>query len=117
MAFRWIGGSWTSDNEFVDARNRLSVAIISGLSLIVPMIIMSLNSSLAKSLATVCVAIFLFAFTLAAWPLAYRHLPWVRRWKYLGGPSIANKLRAKEVILATAAYAAVLVVFVGTNGT
>ena len=116
MAFRWVGGSCTRDNEFVDARNRLSVAIIGGLSLVVPMIIMTLHKGLTTSLTTVCVAVFLFAFALAAWPQAYRRLPWVKRWKHLGGFSITNSFGAKEVILVTAAYAAVLVVFVGTNG-
>jgi hypothetical protein len=116
MALRWVGDTQTRDNEFIEARNRLAVAIIGGLALIIPMIIMTLHNSLATSLSTVCVAVLLFAFVLAAWPVAYRHLPWVTRWKQLEGYNISYILGAKEVLLITAAYAAVLVVFVGTSG-
>jgi hypothetical protein len=84
MALRWVGGTQIRDNEFIEARNRLAVAVIGGLSLIIPVIIMTLHKSLATSLGTVCVAVLLFA--------------------------------AKEVLLITAAYAAVLVVLVGTSG-
>jgi hypothetical protein len=115
MALRWVGGTRTRDNEFVEARNRLAVAVTGGLSLIIPMIIMTLHKSLATSLGTVCVAVLLFAFVLAAWPVAYRHLPWVQRRKRLEGYNISNTFAAKEVLLITAAYAAVLVVFVGTS--
>jgi hypothetical protein len=115
MALRWIGGTRTLDNEFLEARNRLAVAVTGGLSLIIPMIIMTLHKSLATSLGTVCVAVLLFAFVLAAWPVAYRHLPWVQRRKRLEGYNISNTFAAKEVLLITVAYAAVLVVFVGTS--
>jgi hypothetical protein len=66
MALHWIEGTRTRDNEFVEARNRLAVAIAGGLSLIIPMIIMTLHESLATSLGTVCVTVLLFAFVLAA---------------------------------------------------
>ena len=116
MALRWVGGTWTRDNEFVEARNLLAVAVIGGLSLIIPMIIMTLHKSLATRLGTVCVAGFFFAFALAAWPVAYRHLPWVKWWNHLGGHSTSNTFGAKEFLLITTAYVAVLVVFVGTSG-
>jgi hypothetical protein len=93
MALRWVGGTRTRDNVFVEARNRLAVAVIGGSSLIIPMIIMTLHKSLVTSLGTVCVAVFLFAFALAAWPVAYRHLPWVKRWNHLGGHSTFQHLR------------------------
>jgi hypothetical protein len=116
LPFRWIGSSWSRDTEFVEVRNRFMVAIVGGLSLIVPMLIMILHKSIATSLVTISVAVVLFASTLAAWPVIHNHLPWVKRWKKMGGQDIPSFLGAREVLLVTAAYAAVLVVFVGSNG-
>jgi hypothetical protein len=71
-----------------------STTLASGASIIVPMVIMSLNSSKAKSLVTVSVAVVIFGFVLAV-----------------------LKLKMESVVVATASYAAVLAVFVGTSGT
>ena len=57
------------------------------------MLIMSFHASKTKSLVTVSLAVLLFSFVL----------------------SIALKLQNNDVLAATAAYAAVLVVFVGTS--
>ena len=73
---------------------RLTAAVFGGLSVIVPMLIMAINPSQAKTLVTSSVAVLVFALILA--------------WR-----SSANM----ETLLATtAAYAAVMVVFVGVNG-
>jgi hypothetical protein len=93
------------------------MAVVGGLSLIIPMLIMTLHKSLLTSLVTISVAVLLFAFILAAWPIVHNHLPWVKKWKSVRGQDVSSSLRANEVLLATAAYAAVLVVFVGSNGT
>lgn len=70
------------------------VAFAGGLSLILPMVIMRIRQSLLKSLITVCVAVVLFAATI----------------------SLVLRANNTETVMATAAYAAVLVVFVGTSG-
>jgi hypothetical protein len=70
-----------------------SILAISGAAaLIVPMVIMALNPSLTKSLITTSAAVVIFAFILGFWD-------------------------RKNVLTLTFAYAAVLVVFVGTSGT
>jgi hypothetical protein len=72
---------------------RLGMALFGGLSLIVPMIIMTLNSSTEKSLITSSLFVLAFAVVMAATTAA----------------------RDAEMIAGTAAYAAVLVVFVGVT--
>lgn len=72
---------------------RFFITAICGASLIAPMIIMSLDKSLVKSLVTTSVAIVLVAAFLSAIP----------------GPGYS------DIIAATATYAAVLVVFVGLS--
>ena len=69
------------------------MAFLGGAALLVPMIIMVFNSSLAKSLIVTSVAVFLFAVFLAL------------------GIYSSNM----DTLVATATYAAVLVVFVGTS--
>jgi hypothetical protein len=115
IALRSIGGSWSKDNKSVDLRNRFVVAVVGGLSLIAPMLIMVLCKSLVASLVTVSVSVLIFAVAMAAWPLVFEHLPWVRRWRAAGGDEMSHQFGAKEVLFVTAAYAAVLVVFVGTS--
>jgi hypothetical protein len=78
---------------FVDRLAQFILAFIGGASLIVPMLIMSFHASKTKSLVTVSFAVLLFSFVL----------------------SMALKLQNDDVLAATAAYAAVLVVFVGTS--
>ena len=80
-------------SPFVDRMARFIVALLGGASLVVPMLIMSLRYSRTKSLVTTSVAVILFA---AAVSLGFR---------------IDNK----DTVTATATYAAVLVVFVGSS--
>jgi hypothetical protein len=80
-------------SKFVDRLARILLAFVGGASLIVPMLIMSIHQSKTKSLITVSIAVLVFSFVL----------------------SMALKLRNNDVLAATAAYAAVLVVFVGTS--
>jgi uncharacterized membrane protein len=62
---------------------------------VVPIVVMSFKPSMHKSLSTVSAAVVLFGFVLAA----------------------GVKASSKSMFLATASYAAVLVVFVGVSGT
>ena len=78
---------------FVDRSARFLIAITSGASLIVPMVIMSLDKTLRKSLVTTSVAVLLFAAFI----------------------SFVMKVKNSDIITATAAYAAVLVVFVAVS--
>jgi len=73
---------------------RLVMAMFGGISLIAPMLIMTLHPSTTVNLVTVSAATFFFAIALA-----------------IG----AKESSGKDVLAATAAYAAVLVVFVGTS--
>lgn len=81
-------------STFVDNIARFIVAFAAGAALVVPMLIMRLpDVSLSKSLITVSSALILFA----------------------AGLSIGLKANNTETMVATATYAAVLVVFVGTT--
>lgn len=73
--------------------SRFAIALISGAFLIVPMIIMTLNKSLNKSLITTSAAVMVLA----------------------GVLSFIIKAKTYDVITTTATYAAVLVVFVGLS--
>jgi VIT1/CCC1 family predicted Fe2+/Mn2+ transporter len=73
---------------------RFGMAIIGGVLLVVPVVIMSLNTSRTKSLITLSASVLVFAFVVA------------------GG---ADEASPQEVIGATAAYAAVLAVFLGAS--
>lgn len=74
--------------------DRLAVGIFGGMALIAPMLFMIPHRDLNTSTTTATVATMLFALLLA-----------------IGGQELAGK----DVLAATAAYAAVLVVFVGTS--
>ena len=89
----FLGRTPVHVSEAVDRIAQFLLALIDGASLIVPMLIMSIHSLNKKSLITVSVATFVFSFVL----------------------SMALKLQNNDVLAATAAYAAVLVVFVGTS--
>ena len=80
-------------SPFVDIVARFIVAITGGLSLVIPMLVMRLDEHLKKSLITVSVAVILFSAL----------------------TSLMFKASNVETLAATAAYAAVLVVFVGTS--
>jgi len=70
------------------------VALSGDLSLVVPMVIMKIHKSLTKSLVTVYVTMVLFAAIV----------------------SLVLRANNTEPVMATALYAAMLVVFVGING-
>lgn len=72
---------------------RFSIASAGGLILIIPMLIMANLESKTASLVTTCVAMLTFA----------------------AGVTLRTQLKPDQVLGATAAYAAVLVVFVGTS--
>ena len=78
---------------FVDRLVRFVMAITGGLFLVVPMVIMTIDQSQTKSLVTVSLAVVTFALVL----------------------SLAIRVSNIETLVATATYAAVLVVFVGTS--
>jgi VIT1/CCC1 family predicted Fe2+/Mn2+ transporter len=69
------------------------LAISGGALIIVPIIIMSFDTSRTKSLITISIAVLFFAFVLGA----------------------ITRSKGSEIFIATATYAAVLVVFVGTS--
>ena len=89
----WLGKTPEEISPLVDTLARFIVAITGGLSLVVPMLVMRLGETLPKSLTTVSVAVILFS-TLTA---------------------LMFKASNVETLAATATYAAVLVVFVGTS--
>jgi hypothetical protein len=78
-------------STFVDTLARLIFSLCAGLALSVPTVIMALDAGKTTTLVTVCVSVLLFATT----------------------TSIAVKLANKDIFIATATYAAVLVVFLG----
>lgn len=81
-------------SPFVDKLARFIIAFTGGAALVVPMLIMSLPSTQrTKSLITVSLAVTLFAAMM----------------------SVAMRANNTETLVATATYAAVLIVFVGTS--
>ena len=80
-------------NRSRDLALRFGMASAGGLSLIVPVLIMANVPGIVSSLVTTCVAMLLFAI----------------------GITLGTDLKPDQVLGATAAYAAVLVVFVGTS--
>ena len=81
-------------SPFVDKLTRFIIAFTGGAALVVPMLIMSLPSiHRTKSLITVSLAVTLFAAMM----------------------SVGIRASNSETLVATATYAAVLVVFVGTS--
>jgi VIT1/CCC1 family predicted Fe2+/Mn2+ transporter len=81
-------------SKFVDRLARFIVAVIGGAALIVPMLIMSLpHVNVTKSLVTTSISVLLFAAALSS------------------GFRASNT----DTLVATATYAAVLVIFVGTS--
>ncbi len=81
-------------SPFLDTSARFLIGTLGGCCLILPMLIMVLRPSLVKSLVTVSVAVVLFALVL----------------------SLVFETDNRDTITATATYAAVLVVFVGSSG-
>lgn len=94
LQFRVIDGYITQERKEKQERGeRLAMAIFGGGALIGPTLIMTLHSGLTTSLVTVCLATLFFALALARF----------------------STYSGKDILAATAAYAAVLVVFVGTS--
>jgi len=92
--------SWTtaSQKRYSDLQKRymkIAMAVFGGMTLLVPMLIMVLHPGIITVLVTTSVSVLVVAVTLAA---------------------IVKEADAKDVVLATLAYAAVLVVFVGASG-
>ncbi len=82
-------------NEWLETRlKRFSLAFFAGISLIGPMLLMTLVSTLRCSLATTSVATLFFALSITYF----------------------TKVGERDIVVITAAYAAVLVVFVGASG-
>ena len=79
-----------------DFLSRVGMALFGGTALVVPMLIMTLHPTELKSLLTTSIFVFTVAIGLA-WYM--------------------DETKAKDIMAATAAYAAVLVVFVGASGT
>ena len=73
---------------------RFITAMLGGLALVAPMLIMAIHPNRLKTLITASVAVFLFALGVA--------------WK--------SSAQRQEVLAVTAAFAAVMVVFVGVSG-
>jgi hypothetical protein len=87
------GEFYAGISSFVDRLARIILASCAGLALIIPMLIMSIHPSNTKSIITICLSVLCFAI----------------------GSSIAIKLPNTEIFIATATYAAVLVVFLGVT--
>lgn len=95
FGFRELDKQGREIRERHEARSlRLTMALFGGVALIAPMLIMSLHQSLKVALITTSVATILFGIIIG-----------------FG----AKDSSGKDVLGATAAYAAVLVVFVGTS--
>jgi VIT1/CCC1 family predicted Fe2+/Mn2+ transporter len=95
FGFRELDKQGREIRERHEARSlRLTMALFGGVALIAPMLIMSLHQSLKVALITTSVATVLFGIIIG-----------------FG----AKDSSGKDVLGATAAYAAVLVVFVGTS--
>ncbi|KAH8587019.1 hypothetical protein B0O99DRAFT_642917 [Bisporella sp. PMI_857] len=89
----WAASNARSKKQKTDFRIRLLIAASAGLALIVPMLIMTLHRTKLTSLLTT--SFFVIAVAIV---LAY----------------VMEDAQNKDIVAATAAYAAVLVVFVGT---
>jgi len=86
-------GHWKKTRDLRAVTERLMYGILGGLALVVPMLVMVLHNTVLTALLTVSVATILFAALCAFYA----------------------EIRPMQLVGATAAYAAVLVVFVGTT--
>lgn len=84
---------WLKITRFV---SRMKMAVFGGYALVIPMLIMTLHPTPLTNLLTTTLFVLAVAVVLAAW---------------------MTDAEGKDIIAATAAYAAVLVVFVGTTTT
>jgi hypothetical protein len=95
---------------------KLGFAAIGGLGLIVPMLIMVYVPGKTASVVTTCISVFIFATGLAVWSsmahfVEVSDLPIGRVAQEFG--LRFGGFEPKDIVLATATYTAVLVVFVG----
>ena len=100
LSFLQDSDNRTEQDVFWQKRRKLYIsnttfAVFGGLSLIIPMLIMTLHQTRLTTLLTSSLCIFAVAATLAA---------------------VMNTAEPKDIVGATVGYAAVLVVFVGTGG-
>lgn len=89
------GTSRTVTGNLKFLRN-MSLGVLAGVAIIVPMLVVALVNDLVASLVVTCVATVLFAVVLAL-------------------PLVGGNLDEQTILGAVAAYAAILVVFVGTS--
>jgi VIT1/CCC1 family predicted Fe2+/Mn2+ transporter len=101
--------------KFVDILTSFLFAFRGGIALIAPMLIMVLHPSRNTSLIVTCVFVIAFALGLALYSTVITYIG--ARYGTLKDIVGESDLKAKETLGATAAYAAVLVVFVGTSTT
>jgi len=101
---------------------QFTFAMTGGLLLIVPLLIMVYVPGTTASVVTTCVSVFVFASHLAIWSSVAQLdvLPgtpdcMIFRLARVSGFKIGASFESKDIIAATFAYAAVLVVFVGTS--
>jgi hypothetical protein len=101
---------------FSEALLSVVLALAVGMAIILPMLIMVLHPSETTNLVTTCVFVFSFAVGLAllAVFMSYHKSG---NWAHKAGRHglFLPTIQPKDVLMATAAYAAVLVVFVGTS--
>jgi hypothetical protein len=95
---------------------QLIFAMAVGAALITPMLIMVLHPSRNTSLITTCVFVFAFACAMVIYNNVVLIVDYgLRRIGMVGEGLVTLALQPKDIMGATAAYAAVLVVFVGTS--
>lgn len=95
LGFRELDRGRQSERHILsDLRSRFHMALFGGLALITPMLIMANKQGLISTLVTTSVATVIFAAAIVV---------------------IGDDLSGKDVLASTAAYTAVLVVFVGTS--
>jgi hypothetical protein len=97
------------------AASQFTFAALGGLSLIVPLLIMVYVPGTTASVVTTCVSVVVFASQLAIWSTMARlaELTDFPALSMLGLTS--GRFEPKGIVGATAAYAPVLVVFIGTS--
>ena len=101
---------------FTETLFQLFLALSIGATLIAPMLIMVLLPSLKTSLITTCVFVFGFAGLLVIFNYLVMCARAILALLGMRGSALDGlSLQAKDIIGATAAYTAVLVVFVGTS--
>jgi hypothetical protein len=103
-------------NIFVDLSIKFIIAGAVGSALIAPMLIMVLHPSRNTSLITTCVCVVAFASTMVSFNIVAQFVRYLfKRTRIKVSALDGAKLEAMDIITATAAYAAVLVVFVGSS--